>query len=756
MKNTLCLIVFALLAMRSWSLSAQSTSNLLEIANFWERKGNLNSAVYFYEELFKENPVQPIGVYEKYATLTRQIYAYSKSEDYYKKICLSDSCKFYPQAFFYWAMTLKNTSKYQEAIAALEKYQQTADQDAVLRKRLPIELDFLNKIVSEMDTGKVEIEKLPSQINTSYSEFNAMEDMDKGIYFTTLRSLTKGDSRLIDDYYVAQIYLSSYAANGLREGVPLNHKINNNKYNNTGFCLNENKDRLYFSRSLVEGKDTYYRIYVSQLDAHGEWGRPVLLPKQVNAEHSSNMQPFIVNGEDFDVLYFVSNRQGGFGGWDIWYCIITEEQFSEAINLGSNINTSGNEITPFYQKTLSKLFFSSDFHGGYGGYDIFSVEGALGAWKNIQNLGLPINSSANDSYFSCNELGNAGFFSSNRIGSYHDGESESCCYDIYSFTLVPEIPRYFTDTIKIYDYASLKNKVEHIFPITLYFHNDEPNPRSTADTTHENFANVLHKYMSMKDLYKKEYAKGLKGTAKAEAEQEIEKFFTSKVAYGLELIDTINKLLLFDLYNGYDVTLTIKGFASPLFTDEYNTNLSMRRIVCFENYIHQNPLFQPYLDTNTSGNKLRFVAEPKGKNLSEKYVSNNPNDKRNSIYSIAAANERRIQIMQYERSIDKNIYRKPILLLASENIDIPQQKNIDYYHYFIEIRNAGTSALLIDSVFCSSQKIDAKLSVKQIQPNETVYLQIEYKGRFEGNEKHKVKVLYNQTSQEIVINPIAL
>ena len=311
--------------------------------------------------------------------------------------------------------------------------------------------------------------------------------------------------------------------------------------------MNEEKDKLYFSRCLVEGKKTYWQIYVSQLDEHGEWGQPVLLPAQINAENSSNMQPFIVSEDDFEVLYFVSDRQGGFGGLDIWYCIMNADYVGEAVNVGSIVNTAGNELTPFYHQKTSKLYFSSDYHGGYGGLDIFAAKGALGVWNKPENLGCPINSSANDYYFSCNELANAGYFASNRVGSFHVGESVSCCYDIYGFTVLSESPTYFTDTIKLATYDHLKDKVTQVLPITLYFHNDEPNPRSKQDTTNENYANLLEDYLKMKDLYKKEYSKGLKGSAKMEAEQEIENFFTSQVAYGLELIDTLNKLLLIDL-----------------------------------------------------------------------------------------------------------------------------------------------------------------------------------------------------------------
>ena len=94
-----------------------------------------------------------------------------------------------------------------------------------------------------------------------------------------------------------------------------------------------------------------------------------------------NTQAIIVNHNKIKALYFVSDREGGFGGLDIWVSIIDERgNFGVPINAGSQINTSFDEITPFYNKNENKLYFSSNKDSGQGGFDIYKSEGELNLW----------------------------------------------------------------------------------------------------------------------------------------------------------------------------------------------------------------------------------------------------------------------------------------------------------------------------------------------------------------------------------------
>jgi len=104
-----------------------------------------------------------------------------------------------------------------------------------------------------------------------------------------------------------------------------------------------------------------------------------------------------------------------------------------------------------------------------------------------------------------------------------------------------------------------------------------------------------------------------------------------------------------DLQEGKNVTITICGFASPLHQSDYNLALSSRRIESFVNYLseYNNGIFLPFLN-GKANNQLVIIKEAEGSSQAKSYVSNNPNDQRNSIYSIAASLERRIQVTKYE------------------------------------------------------------------------------------------------------------
>jgi outer membrane protein OmpA-like peptidoglycan-associated protein len=145
------------------------------------------------------------------------------------------------------------------------------------------------------------------------------------------------------------------------------------------------------------------------------------------------MQPFV--SFDGTRLYFSSNKPGGFGGFDLYVCNIDEKGLTgEAKNLGKTINTSGDETTPFFHAISNTLFFSSNGHVGIGGLDVFksSLSPEDSVYTIPKNLGSPINSSKDDAYFILDRLQTKGYFASDR---------EDCpggnCYDIYEFENEP-------------------------------------------------------------------------------------------------------------------------------------------------------------------------------------------------------------------------------------------------------------------------------------------------------------------------------
>jgi OOP family OmpA-OmpF porin len=203
-----------------------------------------------------------------------------------------------------------------------------------------------------------------------------------------------------------------------------------------GACFNANKTQLYLTLCERKFNALECHIYLSKNTKDG-WSKPVMLDSKINAEGYTSAQPSL--GYDSlkkaEVLYFSSNMPGA-KGFDIYYAQYdkAKRNFSNASRCGSKINTSSDEYTPFYSTTENTLYFSTNGKGGFGGQDIFKAKGSMNLWADAEPLPLPINSAADDDYFSIDVKNNRGFFASNR-NSESSSNVKTCCDDIYAFYL---------------------------------------------------------------------------------------------------------------------------------------------------------------------------------------------------------------------------------------------------------------------------------------------------------------------------------
>ncbi|MCQ2286451.1 MAG: hypothetical protein MJZ76_06220 [Bacteroidales bacterium] len=515
-------------------------------------------------------------------------------------------------------------------------------------QELPISIDLKEQLsFIAHDTLPVKTERLSKEINTSYSEYNGTMLADSTFFFTSLRPETSGDyENLFEEYWSTKIYCSHLTISGFSTPKAMSISINSPSYFNCNFTFNEAKNKVYFSRCLREASETGLQCEIWESDySHGKWEKAKRITRKINLPGTTTTQPHLVEYDDCDILYFVSDRPGGYGGLDIWYSVNKGNKFGDPINLGSIINGPNDEVTPYYDLKHNTLYFSSNREFSIGGFDIFSSEGAFGIWQNPQNIGVPFNSPENDFYFSLNAAEEGkGFFSSNRPSN---NDTSTCCHDIYSFYWIKQNPdTTIKDSIPQQDTISIEQKIQNILPLTLYFHNDEPNPKSWDTTTSINYKATLANYIQLKETYKNEYSKGLRGNEKQKAEETIEHFFTDSLEQGFRKLELFTSLLIQELAANKKIEITISGFASPLHKADYNLHLSSRRIVSLKNYLkeYDNGYFIPYIKKE----QLIIHEQPKGQSQANKFVSDNINDQRNSVYSIAASLERRIQISEYK------------------------------------------------------------------------------------------------------------
>lgn len=258
---------------------------------------------------------------------------------------------------------------------------------------------------------KIKTLNLGENVNDQNSNFNAVISGDGN----TL-AYTSYTSNYID------LYISKKS--GEQWGKPKNvsEKVSKKYYlKTTGISFDGNT--LYLATDDPANND----IYVSTF-SENEWANAKKLDKTINGKSNETHASVSKDGK---TLYFTSDREGGFGGLDIYKSTLDEKgKWGNAVNLGSKINTPFNEETPFATMDNEYLFFSSQGHTSIGGYDVFYVN--LNGEQEVINIGYPINTTANDLFFVPGENINSGYI------SLFDAQSKGK-KDIYLVTITPEI-----------------------------------------------------------------------------------------------------------------------------------------------------------------------------------------------------------------------------------------------------------------------------------------------------------------------------
>lgn len=197
-------------------------------------------------------------------------------------------------------------------------------------------------------------------------------------------------------------------------------------------AFNKNKNRFYFSSCNANSQGKMSCDIYKMEKNRNSWSKPNPLPNTVNTKHTETQVTVGIDERGRETIYFVSDRNEGKGGLDIWYSTYLEEKntYKKAKNCGSKVNTVGDEMTPFIHPLNNKLFFSSNGHPGYGQLDVYRSAGQRSKWQEPSNLGKWINSAADELYYTVHPNGSEGAFASNR---QKDQQNKFCCDDLYFF-----------------------------------------------------------------------------------------------------------------------------------------------------------------------------------------------------------------------------------------------------------------------------------------------------------------------------------
>lgn len=342
----------------------------------------------------------------------------------------------YPLAKYYLGQANFRQGEYDEAAVY---FQQFLDENPAATPG--VSERFLNSARAQITDADLAIDamaradsitltRLPTGINSE--DMDVMYTYGPGgeRYFTTNRFVWNQDS-LKQHRLLSRIMRRT----GETTAEKLPERINRPGKNVAHTAFTADQKTVFFSICdfAAANDETICELYRAPVGTDAEWGEPVRL--SVNASGADNTQPSVgmVDGQEF--LFFSSDRSGGAGGLDLYRAPINADgSVGAATNLEA-LNTVGDEGTPFWYAPNQTLYFSTDGRFSFGGMDLYRSYWLDGRFRRPINLGHPVNSSADDAYYTRfdDEIAYVGSRRPRADALFYTGEKEICCYEIYSF-----------------------------------------------------------------------------------------------------------------------------------------------------------------------------------------------------------------------------------------------------------------------------------------------------------------------------------
>lgn len=373
---------------------------------------------------------QAIALDDQFASPRQQLAdIYRRQKDYQKAIPLYQQVvdiapALTPLTYFGMGESLLHVGRYAEALSAFEQYKKTpglSKESLSLTNKFIADCEF--SIQSVQEAGAKTLHNAGTAINSEMDEYFPKLTADQNtIIFTR-----KTDNR--ENFYES----TRDSAGNWQEAHLLLGEINSALYNEGAHCISPDGKYLFFTGCNRPDGLGSCDIYVSRREGDG-WGTPHNIGAPINTG-GWEAQPAL--SADGKTLYFVSNRRGGQGGYDIWRSTLQSNgAWGTPQNLGPQINTPYDESSPYIHADNETLYFASNGWPGLGNKDIFKSRiDANKNWQTPKNLGYPINDHHEQTALSVSMNGQIAFYSTRRqdaIGGL----------DIYYFDLPQETRPY--------------------------------------------------------------------------------------------------------------------------------------------------------------------------------------------------------------------------------------------------------------------------------------------------------------------------
>ncbi|MBS1650415.1 MAG: OmpA family protein [Bacteroidetes bacterium] len=371
----------------------------------------------YYKSLTKTNKPTQDNL-RKLATSYFKIYDFKNAEAAYKRLFDSFPSSLTETDLINYLQCLKYNQKYADVGNVLNLLDQKHKGNLITKNHNKNKNYFKDLKQDSLLFKILNVEKL----NTEYSEFSPVFfNKNTSLMLASNRRNTSARNKTFawDNSYFIDLYTSQKKDSlNFESTTPLPRKVSG-LYHDGPVSLSSDAKTLYLTKSNVITKKVK-GVLINVINL-----KLVILKKDSTGKYS-NSEEFPYNSNDYSVghaavskdgklMYFISDMPGGYGQTDIYVSEFKNGIWQKPENLGQVVNTEGREMFPYVNED-GTLFFSSDGRAGLGGLDLYFTVPGLDAYFEPQNLGFPINTSADDFGFTINEDLKTGYLSSNRSG----------------------------------------------------------------------------------------------------------------------------------------------------------------------------------------------------------------------------------------------------------------------------------------------------------------------------------------------------
>ena len=392
-------------------------------------KGNYSDAIKRYNELVKSDSANFDINYETGLAYYSLDNVKTRCIPHFERAIRSAEADQIGDIYFYLGRAYHLNKQYQQSIDSYNKYlnmissngtflsekveqeliAQVKHQIVMCNNAIAAEKNQQNQIYLNGKNENFTIDKLGKEINSDEDEYSPVFSANDSLLYFVSRRAGLNTKKDWDEKHYEDIYVATRSNGEWNTAQLLSGNSNTKKHDAPNFFSNDGK-KVFLYRSAKKGS-----IFISDVDANGNWSEPKLLD-DVASMNSSKRETSISYAAYGNTLYVVSEREGGFGGRDIYKSEKDKNgNWSPLENLGAEINTAFDEDAPFISADGKTMYFSSNGHNSIGGFDVFYSKLENNKWSAPINLGYPFNSPADDIYFITDKKEETVLISSNRV-----------------------------------------------------------------------------------------------------------------------------------------------------------------------------------------------------------------------------------------------------------------------------------------------------------------------------------------------------